>query len=402
VANVGPMLAIRAAVGFRVASASYPWRREAQATYAVRMPEYSALPTDCSVPEASPQAGVSAFAAVDLGTNNCRLLVGAPCADGFRVLDSLSRIVRLGEGLQEHGALGTAAMDRAMQALHQCADRLARRRVAATRGIATEACRRASNGKMFLDRVRRETGLALDVISAREEAELAIESCAPLFRTPAASDLRRALLLDIGGGSTELAWVRLPGNPDGRGHDASPHLIGTVSLPLGVIDVAEAWRAGPLDEARFEATVDAVARRLRGFEQVHRISQEIRYGGVALLGTSGTVTTLAGIALGLPRYRRLLVDGVVLSADAALQAVARLRDMGPEGLAANPCVGPDRAEFVLPGCAIFAAIHRTWPAEQVMVADRGLREGMLLRMMREDARRVAAARKARERAATAA
>ncbi len=342
------------------------------------MADYPPLPAGLAESAALP--GAPAFAAVDLGTNNCRLLVGVPSADGFRVFDGLSRVVRLGEGLQERGALSQDAMDRALDALRQCAERLARRRVAATRGIATEACRRASNGKTFLDRVRRETGLSLDVISAREEAELAIESCAPLFRTPAAAGMRRALLLDIGGGSTELAWVRLPGHSGGR--EASPQLIGTISLPLGVIDVAEAWRDGPVDERCFEATVEAVARRLVAFEQVHRIGQEIRQGGVALLGTSGTVTTLAGIALGLPRYRRLLVDGLVLSAEAALEAVARLRAMGQQGLAEHPCVGPDRAEFVLPGCAIFAAIHRTWPAEQVMVADRGLREGMLLRMMR--------------------
>jgi len=266
-------------------------------------------------------------------------------------------------------------------------------RVVATRAIATEACRRAANGRTFLDRVRRETGLQLDVISAREEAELAIESCAPLLGRLSDQAMRRALLLDIGGGSTELAWVRLP-------HGAGPpHLIGTISLPLGVIDVAEAWGGQVAGPAAFDTTVETIARVLRDFDSVHRIGQEIRQGGVALVGTSGTVTTLAGVVLGLRRYRRPLVDGVVLSADTALDAVRRLRRMSPEILVQHPCVGPDRAEFVLPGCAIFMAIHRVWPAPVLMVADRGLREGMLLRMMRETQARPA---RARDRAAVGA
>ncbi len=330
-------------------------------------------------------AGVAAFAALDLGTNNCRLLVAAPVAHGFRVIDSFSRVVRLGEGLQSSGELSDGAMERAITALHACAERLGRRPVRAMRAIATEACRRAGNGKLFLDRVRRETGLALDVISAREEAELALASCAPLLATLARTGTRRVLLLDIGGGSTELAWVRVAASREDGTEE--PHLIGTVSLPVGVIDVAEAWGGTAVGAGAFDATVETLARQFHAFDLVHCIAHEIRQGGVALLGTSGTVTTLAGVALDLPRYRRALVDGVVLDDVAAQAALARLRALGHRGLAAHPCVGPDRAEFALPGCAIFAAIHRVWPAKQIMVADRGLREGMLLRLMRSDAAR---------------
>jgi exopolyphosphatase/guanosine-5'-triphosphate,3'-diphosphate pyrophosphatase len=316
----------------------------------------------------------AAFAALDLGTNNCRLLVGAPAGDGFRVIDSFSRIVRLGEGLQESGHLSQTAMDRAMAALHCCAARLARRPVRNLRAIATEACRRAANGREFLARVRLETGLPIDVISSREEAELAVESCAELL----CREGRRALLLDIGGGSTELAWVRLP--PDG----APPALIGYLSLPVGVVTLAERCGGAGFEDGEFDRMVADVAGRLRAFEQVHCIGHEIRQGGVFLLGTSGTVTTLAGLTLDLPRYSRLQVDGAVLSRAAATAAVDRLRAMGRDGLARHPCVGPERADFVLPGCAIFAAIHQLWPAPQVVVADRGLREGMLLRMIRAE------------------
>jgi exopolyphosphatase/guanosine-5'-triphosphate,3'-diphosphate pyrophosphatase len=317
-----------------------------------------------------------AFAALDLGTNNCRMLVATPSGDGFRVLDSFSRIVRLGEGLQLSGELSTSAMDRAMGALHACAERLKRRPVRKLRAIATEACRRAANGAVFLSRVKHETGLDVGIITSREEAELALESCAPLL----AGWGRRALLFDIGGGSTELAWVRL--DPQGR-----PALIGYDSLPVGVVTLAERFGPVGFDPDGFEAMVDDVAARLANFEAVHCIAREIRAGGVQMLGTSGTVTTLAGVALGLPRYRRLLVDGTVLTAEAAVGALDNLRALGRAGLEAHPCVGPDRVDFVLPGCAVFAALVRMWPAARVVVADRGLREGMLLRMIRADRRR---------------
>jgi exopolyphosphatase/guanosine-5'-triphosphate,3'-diphosphate pyrophosphatase len=314
-----------------------------------------------------------AFAALDLGTNNCRMLVGTPAGEGFRVIDSFSRIVRLGEGLHHTGSLGEAAMERTMAALHACAARLDRRPVRALRAIATEACRRAVNGSTFLARVRAETGLSIDVISTREEVELALESCAPLL----GGEGRRALLFDIGGGSTELAWIRLsPGEP--------PCLIGYASLPVGVVTLWEEFGPACFEPDGFDAMTDAVLARLAAFEAVHCIGQEISQGGVRLLGTSGTVTTLAGIMLNLDRYNRTLIDGTVLTRADAEQSLLELQSMGREGLLRHPCVGPERVDFVLPGCAIYAAIHRLWPAPHVVVADRGLREGILLRMIRAD------------------
>lgn len=337
------------------------------------------LPDDCAAPTGTPAAarrehGAPSYAALDLGTNNCRLLIAAPAAGGFRVLDSFSRIVRLGEGLAGCGHLSDAAMERALTALRACADKLGRRPVRALQAVATEACRRAANGPAFLARVERETGLRLRTISPREEAELAVESCAPLLEP---GD-RRALLFDIGGGSTEIAWVRI--DPARR----VPELIGYLSVPVGVVTLSE--RCGPscFTEAGFHAVVEEVAERLAGFDAVHRIAQEIRAGGVRLMGTSGTVTTLAGVAMALPRYRRPLVDGQTLDADLADQALGDLFALGREGLAAHPCVGPERVEFVLPGCAVYAAIRRVWPVPRLTVADRGLREGMLLRLMRAD------------------
>ncbi|MDW8443258.1 MAG: hypothetical protein RML45_02265 [Acetobacteraceae bacterium] len=155
-------------------------------------------------PSLRPGAGPPLYAALDLGTNNCRLMIAAPAGRGFRVVDSFSRMVRLGEGLAASGRLCEAAMERTLEALAVCAEKVARHRVRRLRAIATEACRKAENGPRFLERVRAETGIGFEVIGPREEAELAVESCASLLAGPEP----RALLFDIGGGSTELAWIR--------------------------------------------------------------------------------------------------------------------------------------------------------------------------------------------------
>jgi exopolyphosphatase/guanosine-5'-triphosphate,3'-diphosphate pyrophosphatase len=316
------------------------------------------------------------FGGIDLGTNNCRMLVGTPSGDSFQVLDSFSRVVRLGEGLYETGRLSEAAMERAIASLNVCAGRA--RRWAADAGtgplrlraIATEACRQAENGAEFIARAREKTGLPLEIINPREEAELAVESCASLITQAG----RRALLFDIGGGSTEIGWVRTGG--------AAPELIGYLSLPVGVVTLSERCANSCYGEEGFASVVADIAAMLRPFEAVHRIGQEIRQGGVIMVGTSGTVTTLAGVSLKLERYRRGLVDGITLGRSAVDEALAEARALGREGLSRHPCIGADRVDFVLPGCAIFAAIHELWQVPELIVADRGLREGMLMRLIR--------------------
>jgi exopolyphosphatase/guanosine-5'-triphosphate,3'-diphosphate pyrophosphatase len=319
-----------------------------------------------------------AFGGIDLGTNNCRMLVGTPTASGFQVIDSFSRVVRLGEGLYETGRLSEPAMQRAVASLQICAERARRWDIGGPggpptlRAIATEACRQAENGAEFIARAGAETGLKLEIISPREEAELVLESCTSLICRSG----RRALLFDIGGGSTEIAWVRV--NCDGN----APELIGYVSIPVGVVTLTERCANACYTEAGFGRVVEDVAALLRPFEAVHRISQEIRQGGVVMVGTSGTVTTLAGISLKLDRYRRDLIDGISMTRDAVDDALIHARELGRSGLTRHPCIGADRVEYVLPGCAIFAAIQELWPTPAITVADRGLREGLLLRMMR--------------------
>jgi exopolyphosphatase/guanosine-5'-triphosphate,3'-diphosphate pyrophosphatase len=305
-------------------------------------------------------------------------MLATPTRNGFRVIDSFSRVVRLGEELPATGRLGEAAMERTVLALRLCLQKLARQPVRAITAVATEACRQATNGPEFLARIHRETGIHFRLISPREEASLVVESCAALLRGSG----RRALLFDIGGGSTELAWLRLPGSDTA----ADPEIVGLTSIPFGVVTLAGAVGVDPFDPAGFETMVATLTEPLLAFERIHRIAAEMRAGGVQTVGTSGTVTTLAGEALGLDRYRRPLIDGLVLPIADAVDASLRLRRLDLEELAIHPCVGADRASLVIPGCAVFEAIRRIWPFPDVLVADRGLREGLLRRLIRKSGR----------------
>ncbi|MBE7217808.1 MAG: Ppx/GppA family phosphatase [Caulobacteraceae bacterium] len=310
------------------------------------------------------------YAALDLGTNNCRLLIAAPArGGGFRVVDSFSRIVRLGEGLSRTGRLDPAACDRAAAALATCAERIARRGAVRTRAVATQACRIAADGAAFVARIRAETGLELEVITPEEEARLAVAGCRALF-DPAAE---AALVLDVGGGSTELSWVDLA---DGG------RVRAWLSMPIGVVGLAERFpEPRPATTAWYDAMVAHVAAALSAFPDGAALAQVFADGHGHVVGTSGAITSLAGIHLGLPRYDRARVDGLWMTPAECKAAAARLIAVTPAERAGEPCIGPDRADLVLAGAAILHAVLARWPCARLRVADRGLREGLLLEMM---------------------
>lgn len=315
------------------------------------------------------------YGALDLGTNNCRLLIARPGPQGFVIVDAYSRVVRLGEGLMESGRLSDAAMDRTVAALAACADKLARRDVRLTRNVATEACRRASNGARFVERVFAETGIALDVISAAEEARLAVLGCHMLIE----ADGPPALVFDIGGGSSELMLVA-PGSVNG----GTPEILEWISLPWGVVSLAETepqW-PGEVDRAAAYARMLAkVTPLLDGFAA--RLSAR-DVTDVQLLGTSGTITTLASVELGLPGYDRRRVDGCAIGSAPLLSLCKRIALQSVQERARLACIGPDRAELIVAGCAILDAILTRWPGGDVRVADRGIREGILRTLMGRD------------------
>ena len=310
------------------------------------------------------------YAALDLGTNNCRLLVVRPSKGGFDVVDSFSRIVRLGEGLQGTGRLSEQAIERTIAALQICADKIKRWRVTQMRCVATDACRRAGNCASFVERVRRETGVRLEIIEAREEAALAAAGCAPLL-DPSRG---RALVFDIGGGSSELMWLAVTGPANAR-------LLDTISLPWGVARMAETFGSDRISDRTYSAMTETVVPWLRRFDEANGISEAVAAGRVQMLGTSGPVTIIAGLHLGLTRYRRDLVDGCCLAFEDFDAVSGALRRLDREGRARLPCIGRERADMAVGGCAILEAIRRMWPVGSIRVADRGVREGILFRMI---------------------
>ena len=311
-----------------------------------------------------------AYAAIDLGTNNCRLLIARPSGDNFTVIDAFSRVVRLGEGLSQSGRLSQEAMDRALGALHVCADKLRKRGVHLARSVATEACRRAENGAEFIDRVHSETGIRLDIISAQEEARLAVLGCHILLERGEGP----AMIFDIGGGSTELVLVET----DAR----VPRIVDWQSVPWGVVSLTES--CGRAEDGP-EALAQAYGRMRRqvaaSFADFARRIGPHKTGALRLLGTSGTVTTLASLHLELAQYDRRAVDGLVVPAEAMRTISARLAAMSLEERQRLPCIGRERAELVVAGCAILETILDLWPAARLGVADRGIREGILRGLM---------------------
>jgi exopolyphosphatase / guanosine-5'-triphosphate,3'-diphosphate pyrophosphatase len=328
------------------------------------------------------------YGALDLGTNNCRLLIATPHGASFRVIEAYSRIVRLGEGLGQSGRLSEAAMERAMAALKVSAEKLRRRRVLRLRAIATQACRMAENGPAFIDRVFDETGLRLQIIAPQEEARLSVAGCLNLIDRTADA----ALVVDVGGGSTELSWVDLRGAaPTGM-----PPLRAWLSVPIGVVTLAERFPEGETaTEPWFRAMVDTMKAEIAAFRRADELRGIFDADRAHLIGTSGAITSLAGLHLDLRRYERSRVDGIWMTRNDCDIAAGRLLAITAKERAEQPCIGPDRADLVLAGAAILAAVQELWPCERVRVADRGLREGLLLSLMAERGQRHARRRRRR-------
>ena len=337
--------------------------------------------------DAHARRGAPVYGALDLGTNNCRLLVAKPSRRGFVVIDAFSRIIRLGEGMLGSGRLSELAMSRTVEALKICGDKMRRRNVSRSRLIATEACRIAANSDEFIERARRETGLAIEIVSRETEAKLAVSGCASLIDRNC--DL--SLVFDIGGGSSELIWLDLS-RLDRPWHrsisdrlEVQSCIAAWTSLPIGVVNLAERHGGREVTRASYEAMVAEVIGALEDFEAEHKFGRRILNRCTQFLGTSGTVTTIAGIHLALPVYERSRVDGCWLGVRDVRNVSDALIAMSYAERVAQPCIGQERADLVLAGCAILEALLRVWPCQRLRVADRGLREGILATLMAEDA-----------------
>jgi exopolyphosphatase / guanosine-5'-triphosphate,3'-diphosphate pyrophosphatase len=326
------------------------------------------------------------FAALDLGTNNCRLLIAQRVPGGFRVIDSFSRIVRLGDGLGATGHLSDLAMARTMDAIAACAEKLKVHQPLKMRCVATQACRIAKNGSAFLRRVAKQTGIRFEIIPASEEARLAVAGCVDLFDPKGEG----ALVVDIGGGSTELSWAT------NRGVGRPPKLESWFSAPIGVVTLAELHPERPDTRVWYDEMKRDAADMIAAFDPERLIAKKLHSGIGHIIGTSGAVTSLAGVHLKLTRYARRLVDGIWISKDDTYAAINLLASQDRDGRAQNPCIGPERADLVLAGAAILDAVLETWPSPRLRVADRGLREGLILSMLQKPKRRRKRAKKKSE------
>ncbi|MBI1272550.1 MAG: Ppx/GppA family phosphatase [Alphaproteobacteria bacterium] len=315
------------------------------------------------------------LAAIDLGTNNCRLLVAEPAQgqpQGFRVVDAFSRIVRLGEGFGKTGSISPEAVQRGIEALKVCREKIERNRVTHIRAVATEACRRADNGTDFMHAVRTQAGIPLEIITTAEEARLAMLGCTPLLTTAQP----HGLIFDIGGGSTEIIWLRM--EPDGR-----PALINHISVPYGVVNLTEQFGQDRVSDEDYRAMTNLVRGILREFDNEHGINTMIRDRKVQLAGCSGTITTLAAAHRNMVRYQRSLIDGSTMLASDARAMIDKLRVLDLAGRAGIPSIGQERSDLMVAGCAILQAIFDVWPIPEFRVGDRGLREGMLTDLLQQ-------------------
>lgn len=334
------------------------------------------------------------YAALDLGTNSCRMLIAEPDGSHFKIVDAFSKSVRLGLDLERTGALSPSGINRTMQALHVCSHKLRRLGVTHTRFVATEACRRASNGERFLNRIHKETGLRLEIIPPEEEARLAVVSCSPLLE----KNSEHVMVVDIGGGSTELVWIDLSNVPMSKRMHAmigihptrqelnklpEAKIVDWISIPLGVATLMERYSDVDEEGAKFALMSCFFEEALEDFAPYHDMFSEETLSNLQIIGTSGTVTTLGAMHLGLRRYDRNKVDGLKMKSNDVNVVIDRFLELGPEGRRKEPGIGRDRAELIMSGAAILQTLLRIWPTEYIRVADRGLREGMLFSMMDE-------------------
>ncbi|MBO7097770.1 MAG: Ppx/GppA family phosphatase [Alphaproteobacteria bacterium] len=312
------------------------------------------------------------YAAIDLGTNSCRLVIATPTPTSFHVVETFSKITRLGEGIIKDNQLSKAAMRRTVNSLKVCKsvmDEYAP--ITHSRFVATAACRRAKNIDEFLNMVHKEAGLNLEIISSKEEARLAVVGCLPLLNR----NIKRALIFDIGGGSTEISLARVT-------EEGKTFIEGFVSLPYGVVTISEAFPKQEMTNLAYNTIIERTEGILTEFDAKYHIYEAIENQEIQVIGTSGTVTVLGAVHLGLPRYNRSAVDGLSLSGVDVENVINKIKTMGDSGRRKHRCIGPSKADLTISGCAIIEALLKTFPISEITIADRGIREGILLDMIR--------------------
>lgn len=314
------------------------------------------------------------YAAIDLGTNSCRLVIATPTPTSFRVIETFSKITRLGEGIINDNELSKAAVRRTVTALKVCRGVINEYSpIVNSRFVATAACRRAKNCQDFVDLVKKEAGLNLEIISPKEESRLAVVGCVPLLNR----NIKRMLVFDIGGGSTEISLARITDS-------GKTFIEGFVSLPYGVVTISEAFPKQDMTTLAYNTIIERTQKILQEFDEKYHVYDGIKNQEIQIIGTSGTVTVLGAVHLSLPRYNRSAVDGISISGPDIERVIAKIKNIGDDGRRKHPCIGPLKSDLTIAGCAIIESLLTYWPISEITVADRGIREGILLDMMHHD------------------
>lgn len=340
----------------------------------VILSNYSALGETCDTDQLN-------IAAIDLGTNSCRLLVARADESNLKIIDSYSKIIRLGEDIHQTKKLSRQAINRAIDSLAICIQKINKHNVKLLRCVTTEACRQALNAADFIEEVKEKVGIKLEIINPSEEAYLAITGCSSLLSNQASY----ALAFDIGGGSTELLWMKVYSAPESdKQIYHNIEVIDCISLPFGVVTLSEGYGAHASHPKAYEDTRERILQKLAVFCEKNSILNYVKQNQVQMIGTSGTVTTLAAIFLELTKYERKLIDGFMIETQALIGICRDILAMEEKDRLNHPCIGVERASFIVMGAAILEGIISMWPITSTVIADRGVREGILIDLLHKD------------------
>lgn len=310
---------------------------------------------------------MSVFASIDLGTNTVRLLVVTGNSKGFTTLHSNQLITRLGEGLSHSGILKDIAMERTIKAVLDFKREASKYSPFAIWVAATSAVREAKNRNEFIEKIREVTGLELEVIPWEEEARRTLLG---VF-SGLDGNIKKAIVFDIGGGSTEYILT------------VDKRLVKSVGTALGVVHLSEKYiRKDPVDDGELIILESVITNKIRNVKsQLHDVLCTMH--DVRLIGTAGTVTTIAALDLNLHPYDPAKVNGYVLNIENVKEILKKLKNMTLEERRNIPALESGREDLIIPGAVIVIKTMEIFGFNEMIVSDYGLREGIILAKMSE-------------------
>ena len=296
------------------------------------------------------------FAAIDLGSTNCRLVIVDIIEDKYKIICSFSEILNLGRNLSFSNEFNDEIIEKTIEIFKIISQKLKYYNVLSYRCVATEACRQSINSDELVKRIHERTNIEIEIIPSKEEARLCLKSC--LNHNVNLNDFN--LVFDIGGGSTEIIiFDSIYSNKD----------FDFLSIPIGVINFSE-----KVSLFKTEKVLGQLEKQMMFFSKKKKIHNE----PISIIGSCGTVTTLCAIHLKLNYYQKSLVDNTLLEIEDLKQTCNFVKRLSSEEKEKHPCIGPQRINLLDNGILILEKILESWPVKRILVSDRGLREGIIL------------------------